>query len=947
VSPGGSRREGGANRWDSRVKDYERILLRAREQPARKKQEMFGAALSELQVRLERDRHKGPGGLMHFVRYFWNVLEPSREFVDGWPLHAMCLHLEAVSRGEINRLLINVPPGSMKSLLVNVFWPAWEWATINAGLRYISFSYSSTLTERDNQRFLDLIESAEFQAMYSAKFLLRAKGVMKVSNNKHGWKFASSVRGTGTGERGDRVLCFPEETLVATERGPIPIGEIVRKRLNIRVWSRSPTTGRLELRPVVGWKHNPGSDLVRVNYTGGSVRCTPEHRFWVEGRGWVEARFLKAGDVVPGSSGFDMGHVLPANAVAQTDFSRCSGSVKDFENFFRRKFGSWPRVRGALLGSWFSCVCGKTELNPRSAIKNTFDCARANIKFLRDTDCSMGVSLRENFSNGFFVKMRRAVAPSSILFTVRDILRPRSIFKIGKAAVSAVVVAVADFLPFGNRADESQHHELVGEDVLRLPVSPKREPGVSVVGGSFQEAAFPFDRVGGGRVSIPVGIDGGASLAGDGSGLAVDPAVVGNQIVGEASGFSPDFGAVFGVEGDGHAFETFCLTIDGNHSMAVADKQDSVFIIASNCDDPHNIKEGESQVIREETVRWFKEAMTNRVNHMTKSAIIVIMQRVHEDDVSGTILADGLPYEHLMIPLFYEPGRVGPTKIGWTDPRTKDGENYWPERVPPEGVEEILKMGEFAVAAQYQQRPEPRGGGTFKRDWWKIWEPEDGRYPPFDYIIASCDPAYTQREGNDPAGFVVLGVNYLPDGSPRVFLIAAWRKHLDLRGPKLQREFGEDAKLFLERQKESWGLIEWIGHSCKRFKVDTLLVESKASGITVVQELQRMMFNQAFSIEFVNPGRSDKTVRANRVQHLFSAGMIYRPDRAWALTVEDEMAGFNAVKKTSKYDDLTDAMTQGLWWLRERRYLEHKEELQAANVVPEGIPRDDAPLYPC
>jgi hypothetical protein len=67
------------------------------------------------------------GGLIHFVRHFWSVLEPSTRLINGWPLEAVCMHLEAVTFGEINRLLINVPPGFMKSLLVNVFWPTWEW----------------------------------------------------------------------------------------------------------------------------------------------------------------------------------------------------------------------------------------------------------------------------------------------------------------------------------------------------------------------------------------------------------------------------------------------------------------------------------------------------------------------------------------------------------------------------------------------------------------------------------------------------------------------------------------------------------------------------------------------------------------------------------------------------------------------------------------------------
>src|SRR5579862_8058276 len=94
------------------------------------------------------------GGLIAFVRYFWHVLEPETPFVDGWPLWAMCEHLEAVTHGEIRRLLINVPPGFCKSMMVNVFWPAWEWGPMGRShYRYVAFSYSASLTERDNDKF--------------------------------------------------------------------------------------------------------------------------------------------------------------------------------------------------------------------------------------------------------------------------------------------------------------------------------------------------------------------------------------------------------------------------------------------------------------------------------------------------------------------------------------------------------------------------------------------------------------------------------------------------------------------------------------------------------------------------------------------------------------------------------------------------------------------------
>lgn len=86
--------------------------------------------LGEARRREARRKQSGRGGLLEFVRYFWHVLEPQTPLVEGWPLEAVCAHLEAVSFGEIKRLLINVPPGFMKSLLTNVFFPAWEWLSL-------------------------------------------------------------------------------------------------------------------------------------------------------------------------------------------------------------------------------------------------------------------------------------------------------------------------------------------------------------------------------------------------------------------------------------------------------------------------------------------------------------------------------------------------------------------------------------------------------------------------------------------------------------------------------------------------------------------------------------------------------------------------------------------------------------------------------------------------
>lgn len=142
--------------------------------------------------------------LAAFVREAWPVLEPVAEYHHNWHVDAICQHLEAVTDGRITRLLINVPPGSMKSLLVSVFWPAWEWAQGKTSLRYITTSFAADATTRDTRKMRDLILSDWFQALWPEVTLVR-KGDTAVSNDATGYR-ESSAFGSLTSKRGDRLI---------------------------------------------------------------------------------------------------------------------------------------------------------------------------------------------------------------------------------------------------------------------------------------------------------------------------------------------------------------------------------------------------------------------------------------------------------------------------------------------------------------------------------------------------------------------------------------------------------------------------------------------------------------------------------------------------------------------------------------------------------------------
>jgi predicted phage terminase large subunit-like protein len=143
-------------------------------------------------------------GYMHEA---WHVLEPANAYVHGWHIDAVAEHLEAVSSGQITRLLINEPAGMMKSLQVGVFWQTYEWGPLNKPhLRTVATSYKETLTKRDNIKARRLVKSDWFQSRWGQQFVLMADqdSTIKFENDKTGFR-AAMVFNSLTGERGDRV----------------------------------------------------------------------------------------------------------------------------------------------------------------------------------------------------------------------------------------------------------------------------------------------------------------------------------------------------------------------------------------------------------------------------------------------------------------------------------------------------------------------------------------------------------------------------------------------------------------------------------------------------------------------------------------------------------------------------------------------------------------------
>ena len=146
--------------------------------------------------------------LREFVSQAWPIVEPSTPFTPGWHIDAIVEHLEAVTNGNIRNLLINVPPRHMKSLLVSVFWPAWEWIRWPER-RWLYSSYAAQLSIRDSVKCRRLIESPWYQQRWRDHFALTSDQNAKArfDNNRSGYRLSTSVGGAATGEGGDRIVC--------------------------------------------------------------------------------------------------------------------------------------------------------------------------------------------------------------------------------------------------------------------------------------------------------------------------------------------------------------------------------------------------------------------------------------------------------------------------------------------------------------------------------------------------------------------------------------------------------------------------------------------------------------------------------------------------------------------------------------------------------------------
>jgi predicted phage terminase large subunit-like protein len=287
-----------------------------------------------------------------------------------------------------------------------------------------------------------------------------------------------------------------------------------------------------------------------------------------------------------------------------------------------------------------------------------------------------------------------------------------------------------------------------------------------------------------------------------------------------------------------------------------------------------------SNTAMENTWEWYQSGPRQRLQ--PNGAIIVINTRWKTDDLSGRLLKlqGGIKadkWEILEFPAILPSG--GP---------------LWPEYWKLEELEAVKHtIGLQKWNAQWQQTPTADEGAIFKREWWQRWKPEE---PPLvEYIIQSYDTAYSKKETADYSVITTWGV-FVPDqdSGPNIILLDVKKGRWDF--PELKRIAREEYK--------NWN-------------PDNVLIEAKATGITLQQELRRV----GIPVTMYSPGGrragQDKVSRANSIAPILESGMVWAPETEWADELIEECAAF----PNGDHDDMVDSTTQALMRFRAGNFI--------------------------
>ena len=279
-------------------------------------------------------------------------------------------------------------------------------------------------------------------------------------------------------------------------------------------------------------------------------------------------------------------------------------------------------------------------------------------------------------------------------------------------------------------------------------------------------------------------------------------------------------------------------------------------------DDVIKPEDAKSEVMRHKAISYFNETLSNRLNNPKKTPIIIIMQRLHLDDLCGYLMREDKDnWKVLCYPAYNE--------------ETK--ESIWEEKYNSEFFEKLKRQNPFYYYSQFQQQPIAGGNALYRKEWSRYYT----EMPQFSKIIQSWDTAYKKGSHNDYSVCTTWGIKSGQFGDS-YYLIDMWRGKVEY--PELKKKFIELQTIF------------------NPFEI---LVEDKASGQSLIQDLSNAGNNRLKPIKV----DSDKETRFNAITPLFDNGLVFFPkDKSFTDVLEGELLQF----PNGLFDDACDSLTQAL-----------------------------------
>ena len=304
-------------------------------------------------------------------------------------------------------------------------------------------------------------------------------------------------------------------------------------------------------------------------------------------------------------------------------------------------------------------------------------------------------------------------------------------------------------------------------------------------------------------------------------------------------------------------------------------------------DDPHS-EQNLTETSFDNAFEWYMSGPRQRLQ--PGGAIVVIMTRWSERDLTARLMRQQAEVKADQWEVIEFPALL------------PSGKPIWPEYWVQEELEKIkANLPTMSWEAQYQQNPTSEEGAIIKREWWKKWTKE--KIPELVHVIQSYDTAYSKKETADFSAISTWGI----------FQTANYKDNI----------------ILLDCQKDRWEFPQLKKIAFQQYKYwdpDTIVVEAKASGMPLIQELRQ----KGIPVMSYSPSKGhDKMTRVNSIAPVFESGMVWAPDKKFAEEMIEECAAF----PYGEHDDLVDSMTQAIMRYRQGNFVSLKDDYE--DPVPE------------